>query len=192
VLVGHDIGAMVAVAYALQYRHEVSHLVVVDAPLPGTTVFDRMRGDPRGWHAAFHSARDIAELLVMGRERAYLHHMIEVRIFDPSAISSEDFEVYVRAYEAPGAMRAAFELYRSFDQDASNLVRAMSEHGKLAMPTLAIGGEISGVGPLMLETVQEIAEKATAVTVPGTGHWVPEENPEGFCDAVTRFVISGE
>jgi hypothetical protein len=73
-------------------------------------VFDRMRGDPRGWHAAFHSARDIAEFLVHGRERAYVRHMIDVRIFDPSAISADDFEIYVSAYEAPGAMRAAFEL----------------------------------------------------------------------------------
>src|SRR5947208_11333385 len=57
ILVGHDIGLMVAYAYARAYRDEVSHLAVVDAPLPGTTVFDRLRTDPRVWHFAFHAAR---------------------------------------------------------------------------------------------------------------------------------------
>jgi pimeloyl-ACP methyl ester carboxylesterase len=156
-LIGHDIGAMVAVAYALRYRDDVSHLVVVDVPLPGTTAFDRMRGNPRGWHAAFHSARDIAELLVQGRERAYLQHMIETHIFDRSAITPHDFDVYVHTYEAPGAMRSAFELYRAFDEDVQWLKRTVAEGGKLTMPTLALGGETSALGPVMKEMMEEIA-----------------------------------
>lgn len=135
VVVGHDIGGILAAAYAFRYREEVSHLVVVDTLLPGTSVFDRMRGDPRGWHAAFHSARDIAETLVQGRERPYLQHMIGVRIFDPSAISPEDFDAYSRAYEAPGAMRAAFELYRAFDEDGRSLRASLADSGRLRIPT---------------------------------------------------------
>ena len=126
VLVGHDIGAMIAIAYALEYRDDLSHLVVIDTVVPGTATFDRMRGDLRGWHAAFHSARDIAELLVQGRERPYLQHIIGVRIFDPSAITADDFDTYARAYEAPGAMRAAFELYRTFDDDAKAVRSALA------------------------------------------------------------------
>ena len=72
ILAGHDIGLMVAYAYAQAHRDEVSHLMVMDAPLPGTTVFDRLRADPRVWHFAFHGARDIPEMLVAGRERQYL------------------------------------------------------------------------------------------------------------------------
>jgi pimeloyl-ACP methyl ester carboxylesterase len=66
VVAGHDIGLMVAYSYAQAYRDDVSHLVVMDAPLPGTTVFDRLRSDPRVWHFAFHGARDIPEALVDG------------------------------------------------------------------------------------------------------------------------------
>src|ERR1700753_3205647 len=68
VMIGHDIGLMVAYAYAAEYRDEVSHLVVMDAPLPGTAVFDRLRADPRVWHFAFHSVRDVPEMLVAGRQ----------------------------------------------------------------------------------------------------------------------------
>ena len=119
-LVGHDIGLMVAYAYAQAYRDEVSHLAVVDAPLPGTTVFDRIRSDPRVWHFAFQGARDVPEMLVFGRERQYLQAFFAARVFDPSAISERDLDVYVSAYSAPGAMRAGFELYRAFDQDAED------------------------------------------------------------------------
>jgi pimeloyl-ACP methyl ester carboxylesterase len=65
-LVGHDIGLMVAYAYAQAYRDNVTHLAVADAPLPGTAVFERMRVDPRVWQFAFHSVRDIPEMLIAG------------------------------------------------------------------------------------------------------------------------------
>jgi pimeloyl-ACP methyl ester carboxylesterase len=125
VLVGHDIGLMVAYAYAQRYRDEVSHLAVVDAPLPGTAVFDRLRSDPRVWHFAFHGARDVAEMLVTGRERAYLQAFFNARSSDPSAIGESDLEIYVSAYSAPGALRAGFELYRAFDRDAQDNRAAM-------------------------------------------------------------------
>jgi pimeloyl-ACP methyl ester carboxylesterase len=67
IVVGHDIGSMVAFAYAEMFREEVSHLVVMDAPLPGTAIFDRLRADPRVWHFAFHGARDIPEMLVVAQ-----------------------------------------------------------------------------------------------------------------------------
>jgi pimeloyl-ACP methyl ester carboxylesterase len=188
VLVGHDIGAMIAIAYALEYREELSHLVVIDTIVPGTATFDRMRGDPRGWHAAFHSARDVAELLVQGRERPYLQHMIGVRIFDPSAIAADDFDTYARAYEAPGAMRAAFELYRTFDDDAKAVRSALAKHGKLQVPVLAIGGEHSGLGPVMGDMMREVAESVEVLTVPRSAHWIPEEAPGVLSDALVRFV----
>lgn len=191
VLVGHDIGAIVGIAYASQHRDEVSHLVAIDTVVPGTAVFKRMRGDPRGWHVAFHSARDVAEMLVQGRERAYLQHIIGVRIGDPTAISFEDFDTYVRAYESPGAMRAAFELYRTFDEDGHHLEATLAKSGKLATPTLAIGGELTGLGSVMTEMMREVAEHVTAVTVPGSGHWIPEERAQLLAEAIVGFTGTG-
>ena len=187
VLVGHDVGAMIALAFALRFRASVSHLVLIDAPLQGSKLMDEMRGDPRGWHVGFHQARDIAELLVQGRERAYLQYMIGVRIFDPSAISPEDFETYVRAYEAPGAMRAAFELYRAFEEDKAAVRKAVADGGKLRVPTLCIGGATSGLGEWMPKMLEELAERGQHALAPRSGHWVPEENPSFLADALLRF-----
>jgi len=183
---GHDIGLMVAYAYAQTYRDEVSQLMVVDAPLPGTEVFDRLRSDPRVWHFAFHGARDVAEMLVAGRERPYLQAFFGARVFDPSAL--DDLDVYVSAYSAPGAMRAGFELYRAFDQDAADNRAALARDGKLTIPVLAVGGEISTSGALMDEMMREVAEDVTFVRVPRTAHWVPEERPEALAEAMLEFL----
>ena len=191
VLVGHDIGLMVAYAYAQAYRNEVSHLVIADAPLPGTAVFDRLRSDPRVWHFAFHGARDVPEMLVAGRERQYLQAFFNARCFDPSAIGDEDLDVYASAYSAPGAMRAGFEVYRAFDQDVEDNRGALAHNGRLTVPVLAMGGEISTSGPVVEEMMREVAEDVTGVRVPRTAHWVAEENPEAFVRAVLEFAGSG-
>ena len=188
VMAGHDIGLMVAYAYAQAYRDEVSHLVVMDAPLPGTRVFDQLRTDPRVWHFAFHGARDVAEMLVAGRERQYLQTFFGVRIYNTSGITQEDLDTYVAAYSAPGAMRAGFELYRAFDQDAADNRAALERSGKLTMPVLAVGGTTSTSGSVMAEMMREVAEDVTGVRVPGSAHWVAEENPAGLTVPLLEFL----
>lgn len=116
----------------------------MDALLLGTTVFDRLKSDPRLWHFAFHNARDVSEMLVAGRERQYLETFFYARSFDPSAI---DLETYVSAYSAPGAMRAGFELYRAFERDAVDNCEALRRNGKLTIPVFAIAGAISNSRP---------------------------------------------
>lgn len=185
ILVGHDIGLMVAYAYAQSYREEVSHLAIMDAPLPGTEVFDRLRSDPRLWHFAFHGARDVAEMLVAGRERQYLQFFFQVRSFNPSAI---DLEEYVSAYSAPGAMRAGFELYRAFDRDGIDNKELLQRNGKLTIPVLAVSGAISNSGPLLEGMMREVASDVKATRVPATGHWIPEEEPNATSALLLDFV----
>jgi pimeloyl-ACP methyl ester carboxylesterase len=188
VLCGHDIGLMVAYAYAQAHRDEVSHLVMMDAPLPGTAVFDRLRADPRVWHFAFHGARDIPEMLVAGRERQYLQAFYNARCFDPSAIDEADLDRYASAYAASGAMRAGFELYRAFDRDAEDNRDALRRNGKLTMPVLAVGGATSTSGPLVEEMMREVAKDVTGVRVPRAAHWIAEENPKAFTAALFEFL----
>jgi pimeloyl-ACP methyl ester carboxylesterase len=188
VMIGHDIGLMVAYAYAARYREEVSHLAVMDAPLPGTAVFDRLRADPRVWHFAFHGVRDVPEMLVAGRERQYLQAFYQPRFFDPSAIDDAELDVYASAYAAPGAMRAGFELYRAFDRDSEDNRAALKRDGKLAIPVLAVGGAISTTGPLMGEMMREVAADVSEFRVPRTGHWIAEENPDAFLERLRSFL----
>lgn len=185
-IVGHDIGLMVAYAYAASYPAETTKLVVMDAPLPGTKVWDRLSTDPRVWHFAFHGARDIAELLVAGKERDYLTLFYDARIYDPSAFTRADIDEYVRAYAAPGAMRAGFELYRAFPQDVRDNTELM--RARLGMPVLAMGGAHSTSGPLIEEMMREVADDVTGVIVPEAAHWLAEERPELVIDRLRAFL----
>jgi pimeloyl-ACP methyl ester carboxylesterase len=184
IFVGHDIGAMIALAYGFKYPADATALVLIDAPLQGSSFMSDARGDPRAWHVGFHQARDIAEYLVQGRERTYLRYMIDVRIFDPAAISQDDFDVYLEAYEKPGALRAAFELYRAFDDDSRAIQLSLKAAGKLATPVMTIAGEHSGLTAAMSGMANELASRVENRIAPAASHWVPEENPDFVAGAI--------
>jgi pimeloyl-ACP methyl ester carboxylesterase len=186
-MIGHDIGLMVGYAYAQAHRSDVSHLAIIDALLPGTHAFDLMRSDPRLWHFNFHGVRDLAETLVAGNESEYLQYFFD-RTSDRSAISREEFEIYLSAYSAPGAMSAGFELYRTFDHDANDNRLMLARNGKLSIPVLAIGGATSISGPLVEGMMMEVADDVRGVRIPGTAHWIPEEAPTALVDALVEFL----
>ena len=160
----------------------------MDAPLPGTDVFDRLRSDLRVWHFAFHGVRDIPEMLVAGRERKYLQAFFNARIFNTDGINENDLDIYTSAYTAPGAMRAGFELYRAFDRDAIDNRDALKRNGKLTIPVLAVGGKTSTSGPLVEEMMHEVAENVTGIRISGAAHWIAEENPEAFTTGLKEFL----
>src|ERR1700686_1673540 len=68
-VVGHDIGLMVAYAYAAQFSTEVEKLVVMDAFLPGVPGWELAYDNPDLWHFRFHGPTP--EALVKGREKIY-------------------------------------------------------------------------------------------------------------------------
>jgi len=187
-IVGHDIGLMVAYAYAQEYREETSHLVVIDAPLPGTHIFDKIRTDHRVWHFAFHNVRDLPEMLIAGKERQYLQSFFNYRIYNTAAITDQDMDIFTLAYSAPGAMKAGLEVYRVFDQDILDNLDFLAKKGKLTIPVLAVGGTISTSGPIMKEMMEEVSENVTSVRIPDTAHWVVEENPEAFLKELLQFL----
>ncbi|QEH32228.1 Soluble epoxide hydrolase [Aquisphaera giovannonii] len=194
-VVGHDIGSMVAFAFALQFPDDVSHLSLCEAPLPGTRTYDevvgktRLAGDPL-WHFSFHNAGDnLAEALTFGRERAYIDSFYDRLAFNPGAISLEDRARYAEAFASAGAMRAGFEVFRAFDKDAEDNRAALEARGRLRMPVLSLGGAHSVLAPGADEPMmKEVAEHATVRAIPAAGHWIAEENPEAVAEALVGFL----
>lgn len=193
-VVGHDIGSMVAYAYALQFPDDVSHLSLSEAPLPGTKAYDQLLTIPllsvdRLWHFRFHNApNNLAETLTFGRERAYLDQFYDQLAFNPEAIGSEDRTRYAEAFASVGAMRAGFEVYRAFDRDAADNQAALKAHGRLRMPVLALAGEHSVLTPAVKPMMAEVAKQATVKVVPAAGHWLAEENPQAVVEALIGFL----
>ena len=186
-VVGHDMGSFVAFAYALRFREQVRALMLVDAPPPGTAIFES--GKTRAWHIAFHAQRDIAEMLVDGKERAYIAQFIASRIYDNAAISEADIDMYAAAYRAPGAMRAAFEMYRALDEDA-DLNRTALADGRLAMPVVFVGAAGRMTSSPLEAMASEIADNLRVILLERCGHWISEEQPDALAAAICELAES--
>lgn len=188
-VLGHDLGGQLATAYAFRYPDDTRAMGYGEAPLPGTDVHDRMKNDPTLFHFAFHKILDLPEALTAGREHFYLQHFYDKLGYKPTAVDTEHF---ARAFSEPGAMRAGFDLYRAFEQDAEDTRAAIEVNGKLKMPCLGLYGQMSLFSEVTEEMGLEVAEDVTVESVPESGHWIAEENPEALVEIVVRFDQSTE
>jgi pimeloyl-ACP methyl ester carboxylesterase len=171
-VVSHDIGIMVAYAYAARYPDKVERLVVMDAPLPGIAPWDDIVRLPSLWH--FSVRGPDAERLFDGRERLYLDRIWNSFTGDPSKPDEATRAFYAAQYAKPGAMRAGFAQFGAFSQDAED--NRIFQRKKLTMPVLAIGGEKS-FGATQAVVMRNVATDVREAVVPGAGHWLMEESP---------------
>ena len=185
-LVGHDIGAMVAYAYAAQWPDEVAHLVLAESGLPGFGVEALWAISKPGQfaHMPFFMTPDLPEMLVEGREAAFIEWFIRTHTFDQAAFGEADFRAYAHAYALPGALRAGFDYYRAFWQDQED--NKGFARTKLAMPVLTIGAAMS-VGDALEKQARQVADDVRGLVFEDCGHFVPEEQPERLAREITTF-----
>lgn len=185
---GFDLGMMVGYTLAADHPDKVERLILAEAALPGISPSPPLMSPPelneRVWHFAFNRLATINELMVAGREEIYFGHQFETKAASPDAIPQEAIDVYVDNVRDPSALRASFEYYRN-QQSAEQL----AERAKtpLAMPVLALGGELSR-GQSVEETVRTIADDVTGAVLPGVGHYLPEEAPEALLELMNNFL----
>ena len=183
-VVGHDIGLMVAYAYAAQYPAETEKLVVMDAFLPGVAGWEAVYNHPAIWHFRFNG--ETPELLVKERERTYFEHYWNNFAADGThSIPEADREAYTAAYARPGRMRAGWAYFVSFQQAAQDF--AQLSRRKLTMPVLALGGEKAN-GQLLGDQMKLVATDAKTVVLKDSGHWLMEERPKETMDALMNFL----
>src|SRR5438067_9500401 len=183
-VVGHDIGLMVAYAYAAQFPSEVEKLVVMDAFLPGVPGWEAIYNNPGIWHFRFNGPTP--EELVRGRERIYFEHFWNNFAADKThSIPEADRVAYAAGYARLGRMRAGWAYFVSFQQAAKDF--AELSQTKLTMPVLAIGGEKS-LGDALGQQMKLVATDVTVVVLKDTGHWVLEERPKETTEALQKFL----
>jgi len=183
-LVGHDIGLMVAYAFAAQYPDEVDRLVLMEAFLPGVGDWNSVFLLRDLWHFHFYGKTPLA--LVTGRERIYLEHFWNDFAADPKkSVSEKDREFYAKAYAQPGHMAAGMEVFRAFPKDAEDF--AGFARTKLTMPVLVFSGEKAG-GPFLIEQGRMVATEVEGVLVKGSGHWLMEEAPGEVIPKLVEFL----
>src|SRR5262249_36372131 len=183
-VVGHDIGLMVAYAYAAQFPAEVEKLVVMDAFLPGVPGWELAYNSPNLWH--FRFSGPTPEALIKGREKTYFAYFWNDLSADPKrSLSTTDRNAYVAAYSRPGRMRAGWAYFAAWPDTANDF--AQMAKTKLKMPVLSIAGEKASaaiLGPQM----KLVTTSVTDITLKDTGHWLMEERPDETMEALIRFL----
>ena len=183
-IVGHDIGLMVAYAYAAQYPAEVDRIVLMDAFLPGVGDWKSVWLLRDLWHFHFYGKTPLA--LVQGRELIYLEHFWNDFAANPAkSISQRDRKFYAKAYAQPGRMKAGFEVFRAFEKDADDF--AGFAKTKLPMPMLVLSGERAG-GGFLIEQGKLVATNVEGVIIKGSGHWLIEEAPGQVIPKLVDFL----
>ncbi len=183
-VVGHDIGLMVAYAYAAQYPGEVDKIVLMDAFLPGVGDWTKVWLLRDLWHFHFYGKTPLA--LVKGRERTYFEHFWNDFAADPKrSVSEADRRFYAAAYAKPGGMRAGFEVFRNFEQDAKDFGEFAKT--KLKMPMLVLGGEKAS-GEVLIAQGRLVADRVEGVIIKDTGHWLIDEAPAQVIPVLIGFL----
>ena len=180
---GHDIGLMVAYAYAAQYPADVDRIVLLDAFLPGVGDTTNLFLLKDLWHFHFYGKTPLA--LVKGRERIYFEHFWNDFAADGTkSVSEADRVFYTKKYAQPGAMKAGMEVFRNFDQDAKD--NAEFQKTRLPMPMLVLGGEKSG-GDFLITQGKLVATNVEGVIITGSGHWLVDEAPGQVIPRLVEF-----
>ena len=183
-LVGHDIGLMVAYAYAAQYPEEVSKVVLMDAFLPGVGDWKSVWLMRDLWHFHFYGETPLA--LVKGRERTYFEHFWNDFAADRTkSVPEADRQFYAAAYARDDGMRAGFEYFKNFEQDAKDFAELSTT--KLTMPFLVLTGEKAS-GTFLIDQAKLVATNVSGTVVQGSGHWLMEEAPDQVIPAIVTFL----
>jgi pimeloyl-ACP methyl ester carboxylesterase len=183
-VVGHDIGLMVAYAYAAQFPRATERVALMDAFLPGIGNWKDVWLLRDLWH--FHFYGEVPLALVQGRERIYFEHFWNDFAGDPKhSVPEADRQLYAAAYAQPGGMRAGFEYFRAFERDAQDFAQLATT--RLAMPMLVLTGEKAS-GEFLIEQAKLVASDVRGIVVKGSGHWLMDEAPAAVMPAIIDFV----
>jgi pimeloyl-ACP methyl ester carboxylesterase len=187
-LVGHDLGAAVAYAWAAAHPQDVRRLVLMEAiPAglePATFAAPSLRKKPT-WHLGFAGTPDVPEALLAGREAVFASYLFRSGSFDQTTFSDDDIASYVEPFAAPGGVRAALAHIRAMPQSA-DVNRRLAER-KLSMPVLTVGTQLT-FGNNIETAAHSFAESVTGVVAERSGHWIPEERPVWLVQQITEFL----
>ena len=175
---------MVAYAYAAQYPADVERIVLMDAFLPGVGEWKNVWLLRDMWHFHFYGRTPLA--LVDGRERIYFEHFWNEFAADPvRSVSEPDRRFYAAAYAQPGGMKAGFEVFRVFEQDAADF--AAFAKTKLTTPMLVLAGEKAS-GEFLIGQGRLVATDVKGAVIEGAGHWLIDEAPDQVIPKLVEFL----
>lgn len=195
-IAGHDIGAMVAYAFAANYPDQTGKVALIDVAHPDESLYDLTllppadqpavgSGDARHpvylWWFALNQIPDLPEAVLAGRMRLLIDWLFDTQLKDRKAIGPRDREIYAAAYSGADAVRAGNAWYQTFRQD----IKDQKGYGPIAAPLLVLAGERNY--PFLSAAMPSKGREVTVVRVEGSSHYVPEDRPAETTAALEAF-----
>jgi pimeloyl-ACP methyl ester carboxylesterase len=188
-VVGHDVGAWIAYAWAAQFPELVKSLTLLDSAVPGCSAPPNFplpyEVNLKLWQFSFNALPDLPEILTQGRERELLDWLFDRKSQHPERISPENRAKYVECYSRDGAMSRGFAYYRAVAESAKQN-QGFSQR-KLSMPVLALGGE-TAVGDALRQSMEMLALQVQGGVLADCGHYLMEEQPEQLAQKMLAFL----
>jgi pimeloyl-ACP methyl ester carboxylesterase len=186
-LTGQDISGATVFRLAVTHPELVRSFTAIEMGLPGfglEALADITRGG--AWHIGVLAAAGVPEMLLAGRERAFLGDFVFPALCaKQGAIDGEDLDEFLRTYSRPHAWRGSAGLYRSMLREGSD-IQALARSPGLKVPVLAVGG---GGGLFTANTLEAVTgQRVRSVLLEGVGHYVALEAPQALCDALQEFI----
>lgn len=176
-LVGHDVGAWIAYAWAAQFPDRIKSLTLLDAALPGLTPPRSFPLPPevnvKLWQFSFNTLPELPEILTAGHERALFDWLIDHKAVHPERVSEAHRRIYAECYAKPGAMSRGFAYYRAAALSGTQ----NAEFGKRKLPMPVLGGS-AGMADNLRQMMEPLAAQVEGGVIDDCGHYVMEEQPE--------------
>ncbi|WP_405969180.1 alpha/beta hydrolase [Streptomyces sp. NBC_00988] len=183
-LTGQDISGPTTFRVTATRPDLVRSYAAIETGLPGFGA-ERLADVAHGgaWHIGVLAAPGIPDMLLAGRERAFLaQYAIPSLCVDPDAFTDDDIDELVRSYARPDAFNGAAGLYRSMLREGDEIRQLASR--KLTTPVLAVGGRSGEFTPA---TLRQVAEDVSALSLDGIGHYAAMEAPNRLADGLLSF-----
>jgi pimeloyl-ACP methyl ester carboxylesterase len=191
-VIGHDIGARIAYAFAVQYPQRLLSLTVAEAfleGLAGTAQFRQQAlNNPRTQHFARFAKVDQSVEEYRGKEEELVLSFMNSRSKSRRFLA-DDVTRYTASLKRDGALRAAFMNYEAFDRDAA-FAAAADTSDLSGIPALAIVCENPFGNTLQRQLVGAGLKHVKGASLNGCAHWIYEENPEETLAALADFLAA--
>lgn len=187
-LVGHDVGAWVAAAYALHFGNRLRTVTIMDAGIPGVMPAEvfQPENSAKIWQFYFHAVEELPEFLIQGKEKEYLAWYFSKKSYIKTAIIEKDLKVYYKAYKGKEKMKSGFDYYRAFSESASQNKAVASS---IKIPVLAVGGQYAMANQVGV-AMQKIATNVKSESIGSCGHYLPEEQPQKVVELIDEHIQS--
>jgi pimeloyl-ACP methyl ester carboxylesterase len=186
-LAGHDIGAQIAYAYLRKYPGDLARAVLMNIVIPGVDPWSEVVRNRHVWHFAFHAVPELPELLVSDHVREYFDYFYDILSARRDGVPPSAREAYARAYSRPEALRTGFGWYREFDRDEKD---NSEDVRTVQTPVLYVRGhEEPGEVARYVRGLRAVGlQNVSGRSIPGSGHFVPDEQPEELAKIVAEFM----